>query len=217
MNGGLGADSESRSSYVSIVPWARRLLLEGCSISEVMRAIYSVDLPAEAYAFQQAWSGGLQLDLNTVVHPWVLIALAEAPAQEVYIDDQWARRQEERAWRQWPGFLPLLQLGDEDAVHGGCLLGYDIDSLAEGKTTIWGIDGDFPEAPVEFRVLGNSLLTVLREWQSDCLRMIKYQFSSESNFGAGSVDEDDVERVAGGLRAIDALQRTATGLPSAEK
>jgi len=193
---------ESRADYDSVTPWARRLYAEGKSTAEVMQAIYGVDLPAEAYALDRAYTGGLDLPLVRLVHPWELMGDAERDS-----DEDWSQEQEDRAFAQWPGFLPLLQLGADDAVHGHHVIGYDVEQLRAGKTTIWGCDGDIPPEGGELAVVGSSLLAVLHDWLADHHRMLEHQFNSPANRGFGSLSQDDVSEVADQLRAIEALQR----------
>jgi hypothetical protein len=202
---------ESRGNFDSLVPWARRLFAEGKSVGEVMRAIYGVDLPAEVYVLDRAYPKRLWLPLDQTFHPWELFVLAE-PGREVRGEDPWAREQEENAFAQNPNFLPLLRTGESDAEYGYYVLGYDIEELRNGKTTILGHQGDIPATGAEFEVIGTSLLDVLHTWMSDHLRMIKHQFESPMNRGAGSLEKKDVDEVVGMLRGIEELQKEAASL-----
>jgi len=196
------APPESRAESDSVTLWARRLHQEGKSTAEVMQAIYGVDLPAEAYALDRAYAGGLDLPLVRMVHPWELMGDAARES-----DEDWSREQEDQAFALWPRFLPLLQLAAEDAIHGNHVIGYDLEELRAGKPTIWGCDGDIPPEGGALVVVGPSLLAVLHEWLADHHRMLDQQLRSPANRGFGSIRDVDVSEVADQLRAIEALQR----------
>lgn len=198
----------SRGDFDSLVPWTRRLLAEGKSIGDVMRAIYGVDLPAEVYVFDRAYPRRLWLPVDQTFHPWELLALG-GPTGDVRGEDPWAREQEEHAFAQHPSFLPLLRTGESDAEYGGYVLGYDLEELRSGRRTILGHRGDIPGAGAKLEVIGASLLDVLHAWMSDHLRMIEQQYESPVNRGAGSLERRDVDEVAGMLRGIEELQREA--------
>jgi len=200
---------ELRDDYEALTPWARQLYQEGKSTADVMRALYGVDLPAEAYAFDRAYAGGLDLPLQRLKHPWELLAVApeDAAADLDDIDEDWSAEQEANALAHWPRFLPLMQLRADDATHGGHVIGYNLDELAAGKPTIWGFPGEVPEAGGELAVLGPSLLAVLHTWLADHHRMLEAQRSSPANRGFGSLTNEDVEQAADQLYAIEVLQR----------
>src|SRR5581483_506847 len=143
--------AESREDFDDVTAWGERLRAEGKSTADVMRAIYGVDLPPEAYALDRALVGGLALPLVVTVHPWAFI---DDAARDT--DEDWARGVEEAAFADWPRFLPLLQLAAEDAVHGDHVIGYDLDELRAGKLTIYGYDESDPPADGALAVLGPS-------------------------------------------------------------
>lgn len=194
--------AESREDSDSVTKWGQRLRDEGKSTTEVMQAIYGVDLPAEAYALDRALVAGLDLPLVVTVHPWGLIDDSERDT-----DEDWSRDLEGRAFAQWPRFLPLLQLAAEDAVHGNHVIGYDLDELRAGKLTIFGYDEAHPPEDGALAIEGPSLLAVLHEWVADHHRMLDHQFRSPVNRGFGSISNVDVEEAAAQLRAIETLRR----------
>jgi hypothetical protein len=204
------SETGSRERFDSLVPWARRLYAEGKSTGDVMRAVYGVDLPAEAYAFWRAFDGGkLELPIDRMLHPWELIA-AEDPSRTNEAGP-WDREQEERAFAQVPRFVPLMKLAADEPRHDDYIIGYDLDELGAGRTTILGHHDDFPESGAVLERLGDSLLDVLHEWMADHLRMLTEQFRSPSNRGFGSISQDNLDEVAGKVRAIEALQREVAG------
>jgi hypothetical protein len=195
-----------RADFDALVPFARRLYAEGKTANDVMRAVYGVDLPAEAYAFWKAFSSGkLELPLDWMHHPWELISAAD-PA---YQDDpgRWQRKQQALALSQVPRFLPLMKLADDDAIHDDYIIGYDLDELRAGRTTIFGHLDDFPESGVKLVRLGDSLLGVLHEWMADHRRRLDAKLKSPANRGFGSIEDSDVEKVDEKLRHIEVLQK----------
>jgi hypothetical protein len=204
------SETGARERFDSLVPWARRLYAEGKSSGDVMRAIYEVDLPAEAYAFWRAFDGGqLDLPVDRMLHPWELIAV-ENPSQTNEAGP-WDREQEERAFAQVPRFLPLMKLAADEPLYDDYIIGYDVDELRAGRTTIFGHHDDFPESGAMLDRLGDSLLGVLHEWMADHLRMLTEQFKAPSNRGFGSISQDDLDEVIEKVHAIEAVQREVVG------
>jgi hypothetical protein len=89
-----------------------------------MRAIYGVDLPAEAYAFWRAFEGGkLDLPVDRMLHPWELIAVQDparpdkdAPwERELTLDDTYVSDEARAALQALPlppGVLDLWLVRD---------------------------------------------------------------------------------------------------------
>jgi hypothetical protein len=207
---------ESRGNFDALIPWARRLLAEGKSTGEVMRAIYGVDLPAEVYAIDRAYARGLKLPLYQTYHPWELFTLAD-PSHEARRPAAWEREQEEHAYAQQPSFLPLLSLQAGDTTYDDHVLGYDLEELRKGNTVVVGHVGDIPVEGAKFEVLGTSLLDLMYDWMSEHLEMVTHQLKSPTNRGAGSLEQKDVDRVAGMLSEIEALRKEAAILQVARR
>jgi hypothetical protein len=204
------SETGSRERFDSLVSWARRLYAEGKSSGDVMRAIYGADLPAEAYAFWRALDGGkLDLPVDRMLHPWELIAV-ENPSQTNEAGP-WDREQEERAFAQVPRFLPLMKLAADEPLYDDYIIGYDLDELRAGRTTIFGHHGDFPGSGAMLDRLGDSLLGVLHAWMADHLHMLTEQFKAPSNRGFGSISQDNLDEVTERVRAIEAVQREVAG------
>jgi hypothetical protein len=200
---------ELRDDYESLTPWARQLYQEGQSPADVMQALYGVDLPAEAYAFDRAYASGLDLPLLRLMHPWELLAVAPEDAAPDLgdIDEDWSAEHEASALALWPQFLPLMRLRADDATHGGHVIGYDLDALAEGRPTIWGFPGELRLTGGELAVLGPSLLAVLHTWLADHHDMLEAQRGAPSTSGLGAVTDEDIAEAATQVQSIEALQR----------
>lgn len=204
------SEAGSRERFDSLVPWARRLYAEGKSPGDVMRAIYGVDLPTEAYAFWHVFEGGkLDLPVDRMLHPWELIAVQDPARPDE--DAPWEREHEERAFAQVPRFMPLMQLAADVPRYDECIIGYDLDELGAGRTTIFGHQGDLPESGAVLERLGDSLLGVLHDWMSERLRMLTEQYKLPSNRGFGSISRENIDEVAKKVHAIEALQRKVAG------
>lgn len=198
----------SRADVDSLVPWAKRLYAGGAPSGDVMRAVYGVDLPAEAYAFHRDIPGGRLLPVELLDHPWSLLSLAD-PARPAGKPHRWAREQETYAYSQFPDVLPLMQLGGgvtTDGVLDDHLIGYDLASLRAGGTAVVGHEGELRPTAARFEPLGDSLGDVLREWMSDHLAMVTSQYESPDNFGFGSLESADVAEVAAMLSLIEGLR-----------
>jgi hypothetical protein len=187
-------------------PWARDAYREGKTFHHVITAVYGVDLPLEAYVFHQSRPRDPELPVEFLFLPWRLIDLA-SPKHEDEEPSPWAAEQEEHALAQDPDFLPLMKLEAYEARHDGWIIGYSLNELRQGRTTILGHDEDIPESGATFQRIGDSLFSVLHEWATDHLRMTKERFQSPVNRGAGSLDPKDVERADGILRSVEEMQR----------
>ena len=180
----------SRADVDSLIPWARRLYATGATSGDVMRAVYGVDLPAEAYAFHRVIPGGRALPVELLDHPWDLLTVAD-PAQPPPRPHRWSREQETYAFTQNPDVLPLMQLAGgvtTDGVLDDHIIGYDVASVRAGGTAIVGHEGELRPTGSRFEPLGDSLVDVLHEWMSEHLAMVTAQFESPSNFGFGSLE-----------------------------
>jgi len=198
----------SRADVDSLIPWAKRLYAGGATSGDVMRAVYGLDLPAEAYAFHRDIPGGRLLPVELLDHPWDLLSLAD-PAQPACKPDRWSREQEAYAYSQYPDVLPLMQLGGgvtTDGVLDDHIIGYDLASLRAGGTAIVGHEGELRSTAARFEPLGDSLVDVLQDWMSEHLEMVTSQYESPANFGFGSLERADVAKVAAMLSLIEGLR-----------
>lgn len=186
--------------------WAKDAYQQGKSTSEVMTAVYGVDLPLEAYVFYRSRPRNPELPVEFLYMPWRLIDLT-SPKHEDEEPSPWAAEQEANALAQDPDFLPLMKLEAYEARHDGWIIGYSLRELSQGKTNVLGHKEDIAASGAAFERLGDSLLSVLQEWATDHLRMVNEQFKSPSNRGFGSLDHSDVERAADILKSVEKIQR----------
>lgn len=199
--------SNLRGKHEPLLAWAKEAHEDGRSVHDIVTAVYGVDLPSEAYVFFQSRPRAPELPIDLVFFPWELLRLTD-PQYEDDTPDPWSVEQEAHALAQNADFLPLMKLVASEARHDGYVIGYSLSALLEGKTAILGHNEDIPASGAAFERLGDSLLSVLHEWATDHLRMVNEQFKSPSNRGFGSLDHSDVERAAGILASVEAMQRT---------
>lgn len=171
-----------------------------------MTAAYGADLPLEAYVFYRSRPRNPELPIEFLYMPWRLVDLASPKHGEDDEPSPWAEEQEAHALAQDPDFLPLMKLEAYEARHDGWIIGYSLQELSQGRTTILGHNEDIPESGARFERVGDSLLSVLHEWATDHLRMTEGRFKSPANRGAGSLGPEDAERAAGILKAIEMIQ-----------
>ncbi len=212
------ADNESPSSlrgqHESLAAWSLQATQQGKSIHEIVAAIYGVDLPLEAYSFYRFRPRDPELPIELLFFPWRLIDLVN-PRHENDVASPWAMEQERNALEAAPDFLPLMKLEAYEARHDGWIIGYSLEELRRGRTTVIGHNEDIPAASTNFQRVGESLLSVLYEWAIDHQRMTKERFDSPDNRGAGSIEPEDVERAKDILKAIEKVQRKHSEHPPA--
>ena len=155
-----------RNDPKSLVPAARAMYEVGKTTSEVLRAIYGVDLPQEAYAIRRAYvDGDHTIHMTFTTNPWeLMIPLEEGgPAFEI---GPLSSEDEARAYARAPHVLPVGFIHYFRIENGFVQLGYDLEALAAGKSTVVGIVTDqsrFPDDQ-DFNVIGDSLLDVFGDF-----------------------------------------------------
>lgn len=145
MTAGSAEAAGSRADFDSLIPWARRLYADGAGPTDVIRAIYGVDLPTEFYALARAEVIGPEPPYGPMVHPWQLLVAAD-PAATPYTGDIWARRQERQ-----PAEL-RLRLDRRRAGRGG------------GRAVAGGRDADAPGSELagrQRRLTSQTVMTTL--------------------------------------------------------
>ena len=195
----------SRGDPQSLIPWARRLYEQGKTREQVVREIYGVDFPAEVYLLRD--SDGPYLPLRWLNQPWRIMTPLEQGGPEVIVNP-WSDRKLINAYAQAPHVALLMVLREGDATHGDSVIGYDLDELRAGRSTVVGLldQVEVPESGAEFQGFGPSLLQVLHEWLTDQHRLLTRRLTLESNRGAGSITDEDVEEAAQRIRFIEGLQ-----------
>jgi hypothetical protein len=190
-----------RAQPETLLSAARQLYAEGRSRAEVIVAIYGVDLPAEALRFHAAYvAKEVTLSVQLLTNPWQLLSPPPAGATVDPISEDL----EPAAFAAAPSMVPLLVTRYDALDLGEMLLGYDLDALRAGRTTIvgspWPVDVDGTVPPVE--VLGDSLLAVLAEILEQHIAQLA-EWVAEPRRG---YDEHHLDRAEAQLRGIEALR-----------
>jgi hypothetical protein len=172
---------ELRGDERALLEFARQAYADGATTDQVIRLVYGVDLPAEAYAFF-AWYRQQRLedlDLSLTWQPWVLMALSpEQIAGEPSLDGESDISEDDADESDFFAdkvFLPLMRLHITStalqATHDRCVIGYSLESLHRGESRILGFDfdvwmhrGGSPSWTQHLFWKGDALVDVLRQW-----------------------------------------------------
>lgn len=194
-----------RSSPENLVAVARALYEQGRSAREVVRSIYGVDFPAEAFLFKREYvRTGNPLRASWLIHPWELMTSpAEGGARRTPPPAD--LRMEKAAYQQCPNVVLLGITGYHEAKHGSSLIGYDLDELKHGRSTVVGMDKvrKLPESGFRFTVFGSSLVDVFTDLATHYRELVD-SWIDQQRVGATSEDRDKISRDLDGLERIRA-------------
>jgi hypothetical protein len=104
--------------------------------------------------------------------------------------------------------VPLVRLLGHGAGSEGdnAVLCYRLTELSAGRATIFDVR-EKARRRNEIERRGDSLLAVLREHHENDLRQVRWQREQPGNWGAGSVDEEQVAESQEMLDVVEELQR----------
>jgi hypothetical protein len=198
----------SRVEPWTLVPAARALYEQGLTRSQVLQAIYGVDLPREAMLFFRDFvkndDDDPPVEASWGTLPWELMIPLEDGGPQFEIPPHEAAR-DARIYATSPSVLLLGRTGYDETPTGASLIGYDLDELRAGRTTVVGLSVllDVPGADARFTVFGSSLVDVFRDM------IVRYRALMEEwiKTGVGGDSYEDVHRVSRHLASIEALQR----------
>lgn len=188
----------------------------GHSRPQVVRAVFGADFPPEFFVVMGAIAADWDaLDVDVMCRAREVYGLAE-PDHEPHLEDDWNQRREANAAAQHPDVVLLLDLSNDDAVHGRYVVGYDVRELRAGRSTVVGFPDEdlegIPARGASYTVLGPSLLHVLDEWATDHLRMMRFQATKWENIRYGMLG-DAVERAEATVRRVEDMRRQSDALP----
>lgn len=193
--------SWSRAEPMSLIPAARAMYEQGYARSDVLTAIYGVDLPAEALLVLRDFViDAKPLGVSWRITPWELMVRPENRDPEMDLGPHECD-EDARAYAQAPHIVLIGRLEYHGVELGSSLIGYDLDELRAGRSTIVGLKNvpRLPASPVTFTVFGPSLLEVLHELVASYLALAKRRFESDHH--------EDVDSVVEQLDSIEILQR----------
>jgi hypothetical protein len=199
----------SRENPRTLVPAARALYERGLTRSQVLEAIYGVDLPPEAALFLRDFvSEEMTLQALWSTHPWeLMIPLEEGgPAFEIGPIES---AEEALAFAQAPHVIVLGCINYSGAPFGDSIFGYDIDELHAGRSTVVGLRGmiHIPKSGAQFTMFGSSMIDVFCEVIANYRKLTEQQIDA----GIGGELVQDLAQMDYQLASVRALRGELTG------
>jgi hypothetical protein len=199
--------SWSRAEPKTLLPAALAMYAQGKTRSQVLQAIYGVDLPREALVcFQKFAHGDEGLAVDWRYHPWELMIPPGEGKRAPYPINDYQSNEDALAYELAPN---VLLLGDlhyfADGVRlGGSLFGYDLDELRAGRTTVVGLLRKcIISRNDQFTVLGPSIVDILVETVSSYLAFSERLAEMDNH--------EDPDPIRKHLKRVEALQRELKG------
>ncbi len=132
----------SRAEPKTLLPAALAMYAQGKTRSQVLEAIYGVDLPREAVLCHRDFAyedEGLAVDWR--YHPWELMIPPNEGKRAPFPINDYQSDKDALAYEIAPNVLPLgaLSYAADGVRLGGSLFGYDLDELRAGRTTVVGL------------------------------------------------------------------------------
>jgi hypothetical protein len=209
----------SRGDYRSMARLARGLYATGLGRREVLAECFGAAFPDEFFVIVDANPHDATLGDPTNL-PWELAVSLERGGPLIRPRPMmWPAERRIFGWD--PDLVPLLALHGDNRIypgakeppprvrHGDLLHCYRLSELAAGRSTVFGVpwrrrgeDGDLSVKPC-----GPSLLTVLHEDAIDRHRLDEWRYMQPWNWGAGSIDDTNVESSREYVSEIEELQR----------
>ncbi len=195
--------SWSRAEPKTLLPAALAMYAQGKTRSQVLEAIYGVDLPREAVLCQRDFAyedEGLAVDWR--YNPWELMIPPSKGKRAPYPINDYQSNEEVLAYELAPNVLLLGDLGysAEGVRLGGSMFGYDLDELRAGRTTVVGLlNKSIISRTDRFTVLGPSIADILFETVSSYLAFSEHLARRDNH--------EDPDPIREQLKRVDALQR----------
>lgn len=186
------------------MPAARAMYERGFSRSQVLEAIYGVDLPREAALFLRDFvNDDKPLQASWFYFPWELMIPLESGGP-TYDPGPEACQKEARKYAIAPNLLFLGTTGYNEAKHGASLIAYDLDELRAGRSTIVGVDKKLDlEFGAEFAVFAPSLVDLF----SDLIVRYRDLIRKWIAMGVGGETVAEIDEMTSHLASIEAIRR----------
>ncbi|WP_242910678.1 hypothetical protein [Actinomadura terrae] len=157
----------SRSDARTMARLARVLYAAGASPREVLRECHEVDFPDEFFLIADHLLDDRHA-FDFTVQPWLMAGPPRRgrAASHSHLDE-WA---EEQILAHDRDLVPLVELRNRHATHGGMVLCYRLGELRAGRSTVFGISPFDLDAGVER--CGASLLDVLLTYHVELERWL---------------------------------------------
>jgi hypothetical protein len=199
----------SREDYASMARLARALYGTGLGPREVLRECYGVPFPEEVFVIAGAGPWRLGLFGRFTNQPW---QLAIPPGRGGPSDTPGGMAAEERRIVAGdPDLLPAMRIPAAVSEREDRLVCYRLGELRAGRSTVFRLW--WSDDPEEALCCGDSLLDVLHKEHAQALRKLEKAFYSPSNWGAGSVDDAEIDEAQEALDRVREFQRLAAAGP----
>jgi hypothetical protein len=199
------AITASRADPATLVPAARAMYERGFTRSQVLEAIYGVDLPREAVLFLRDFvNDDKPLQATWFTHPWELMISLEEGGPSFTIGPIEGER-DARAFAMAPNLLLLGTTGYNEAKHGASLIAYDLDELRAGRSTVVGLKNTrkLPESGAEFTVFGPSLVDLYADLIARYRDLIRKWIA----MGVGGETIAEIDEMTSHLASVEAIRK----------
>ncbi|MFJ8251165.1 hypothetical protein [Streptomyces sp. NPDC094466] len=196
----------SRADYSSMAALALGCYRNGFHPRQVITECYDVEFPGELFILAETDRDDTDLLLEFTNQPWELATPPErgGPSESPYETDEMERK----IFEADADLVPLVRLLGVRARRGGSLICYRLSELSQGRSDVFEIKrGAAPGGPVTR--CGDSLLEILLEHHTEAHETLQTQRNSESNFGFGMVEEDEVAEARDLVEQVLELRRRA--------
>jgi len=180
---------------------------QGRTRHQILESIYGVEFPTETVLILRDFvSGEKPLGVSWRIHPWELMVRPEDRDPEMDLGPIQCE-EEIRIYAEAPNVVLVARLDYHGVDLGSSLIGYDLDELRVGRSTVIGLKGvpRLPRAPFKFTftVFGPSVLDVVHELVSNYL--------ADTRRRAEHDPHEDPEPIERQLARVVALQRELAG------
>jgi hypothetical protein len=198
------AITASRADPRTLVPAARAMYERGFTRSQVLEAIYGVDLPPEATVFLRDFvHDDKPLSASWFAHPWELMIPLDQGGPSFKIGPIECER-EARVFAMAPNLLLLGITGYNDAKHGASLIAYDLEELRAGRSTIVGLKKKkLSESGANFTVFAPSLVDLF----TDLIVRYRDLIRKWIAMGVGGETVAEIDEMTSHLASVEALRQ----------
>ncbi|MEV3987776.1 hypothetical protein AB0J57_02595 [Streptomyces sp. NPDC049837] len=198
----------SRDDYTSMARLARALYETGLGPREVLRECYGVTFPPEVFVVVEGGLWRLDLRARFTNQPWQLAVPPDHGGPSDRINSMVDT--ELRLLAEDPDLMPLFRIPAFQFDTADQVVCYRLSELREGRSTVFAL----PRTAAAGQAVrcGDGLLEVLHGEHVRAVRRLEAEQDNPSSWGAGSVDDEEVEEAYEALERVRELQRRADAL-----